>query len=240
MTSAAGRVLVYGGKGALGSSIVSLFREHKWWVGCVDHFANEEADANIFVESSDSWTKQHDAVLQAVSKTLQGDKVDAVICVAGGWVGGNCASADFAHQCDAMWKSSVWTSTIAAGLAAHHLKEGGLLALTGAQAALKPTPGMIGYGLAKAAVHHLVGSLAGAKSGLPKAAAVVALLPVTLDTPANRKAMPKANFGSWTPLGFVAETLFKWTTGSERPSSGSLVQLETKEGNTSLTIASPL
>ncbi|CAN8001201.1 unnamed protein product [Ixodes hexagonus] len=236
--ASAGRVLVYGGKGALGSAIVSLFRQHKWWVGCVDHFANEEADANIFVESSDSWTKQHDAVLQAVSKTLQvRSRTKAGVERRRPHFNSNPRSASSLPARPLLLTYRVWTSAIAAGIAAHHLKEGGLLALTGAQAALKPTPGMIGYGLAKAGVHHLVGSLAGAKSGLPKAATVVAVLPVTLDTPANRNAMPKADFGSWTPLSFVAELLFKWTGGQERPSSGSLVQLETKEGNTTLTTA---
>jgi len=42
-----------------------------------------------------------------------------------------------------MWKQSVWTSVIASSVSAHHLKEGGLLVLTGAQAALKATAGMV-------------------------------------------------------------------------------------------------
>lgn len=52
---------------------------------------------------------------------------------------------------------------------------------------------MIGYGLAKAAVHQLVQSLAAEKSGMPEESTVVALLPITLDTPMNRKWMPKAD-----------------------------------------------
>lgn len=59
--------------------------------------------------------------------------------------------------------------------------------------------------MAKAAVHQLVKSLAAPKSGLPKNATTVAILPVTLDTPMNRKFMPKADFTTWTPLEFVAE-----------------------------------
>lgn len=171
----------------------------------MDHFPNEDADSNVVVQSSEVWTTQHDAVLQGVAKVLNDNKVDALICVAGGWAGGNSSSADFIKNCDSLWKSSVWTSTIAASLASKYLKDGGLLALTGAKAALEGTPGMIGYGMAKAAVHHLVESLAGPKSGLPNNATVVAILPVTLDTPMNRKFMPKADFSSWTPLDFVAE-----------------------------------
>lgn len=64
---------------------------------------------------------------------------------------------------------------------------------------------MIGYGVAKGAVHQLTKSLAKKESGLPKDTLVVAVLPVTLDTPMNRKWMPKADFSSWTPLEYVAE-----------------------------------
>lgn len=104
-----------------------------------------------------------------------------------------------------MWKQSVWSSLISSSLAAAHLKDGGLLTLTGAKAALEPTPGMIGYGMAKAAVHHLTKSLGKSNGGLAKNAAALAILPITLDTPMNRKWMPKADFSTWTPLEFVAE-----------------------------------
>lgn len=95
--------------------------------------------------------------------------------------------------------------TISAAIGANYLKPGGLLALTGANPALKGTPGMMGYGMAKAAVHQLTKSLAGKDSGLPDDSLVVALLPITLDTPMNRKWMPNGDFSSWTPLEFIAE-----------------------------------
>ena len=44
---------------------------------------------------------------------------------------------------DLMWKQSVWSSVISAAVAANHLKEGGLLSLTGANAALEATPGIL-------------------------------------------------------------------------------------------------
>lgn len=79
------------------------------------------------------------------------------------------------------------------------------MALTGAKAALEGTPGMIGYGMAKAAIHQLTKSLAANDSGLPKNSLVVSILPVTLDTPMNRKWMPDADYSTWTPLTFIAE-----------------------------------
>jgi dihydropteridine reductase len=42
-----------------------------------------------------------------------------------------------------MVKQSVWSSVIAAKLAAKFLNEGGVLTLTGAKAALEGTPGLL-------------------------------------------------------------------------------------------------
>jgi len=157
--------------------------------------------------------------------------VDAIFCVAGGWAGGNLNSKDFIKNSHLMLQQSVWSSYIAASLASHFLSDGGLLVLTGAQAALSPTPGMIGYGVAKAAVHQLTKSAAATKGGLPEGARSLAILPVTLDTPMNRKFMTPD--GTWTPLEEVARLLFEWTsTPGASPASGSLVQLITKDGNT--------
>ena len=66
--------------------------------------------------------------------------------------GGNLEAADLIKNCDLMLQQSVWTSYIASSLAPTFLKEEGLLVLTGAQPALKPTPGMIGYGVAKVSI----------------------------------------------------------------------------------------
>jgi len=76
-----------------------------------------------------------------------------------------------------MLAQSVQSSLVSGQLAAKHLNENGLLVLTGANAALKGTAGMIAYGTAKAAVHHLVKSFAAADSGLPAGAHSVGLLP---------------------------------------------------------------
>lgn len=229
------RVIVYGGKGALGSKCVEYFRAKNWWVACVDIAANDQADANVVVNVTESFTEQASQVTNDVSQLLVEQKVDAILCVAGGWAGGSAKAKVLYKNTDLMWKQSVWTSTISSHLATKHLKEGGLLTLAGAKAALAGTPGMLGYGMAKAAVHQLCQSLAGSNSGLPSGSAAVAILPVTLDTPMNRKFMPDADVSTWTPLEYIAELFYKWTTGEDRPASGSLVQLITEAGKTEAT-----
>ncbi|GJJ73872.1 dihydropteridine reductase [Entomortierella parvispora] len=223
-------IVVYGGSGALGRAIVSAFIAKKWSVISVDFFPNQEATSNILLVKNDSLEEQGKRVVNEVK-----EPVDAIVCVAGGWAGGNAASPELFANSELMWKQSVHSSLVAAHLASKSLKAGGLLTLTGAYPAQKGTPFMIGYGMAKAAVHQLVASLAGPDSGLPADAKVNAILPVTLDTPMNRSGMPSADFSSWTPCSEVAETLYAWASKSKSVNSGKLVEIVTKDNKTTYT-----
>ena len=189
-----GKVVVYGGRGGLGLVVVKHLRGLGYWVLSVDIAENEGADSNVLVDPAADWAEQERAVLAGVAAALPaGPSLQAVISVAGGWAGGRVDSQDWIRNADMMWKQSVMSSSIAASLASRHLVEGGLLVLPGARPATAATPGMLGYGMAKAAVHQLVKSLGGPDCGLPARACCLAILPVTLDTPMNRKFMPDAD-----------------------------------------------
>jgi len=229
-----GRALIYGGRGALGSTLVKTFKDNGWWVACVDKAASDVADHSILVEG-ESWVEQEQFVARAVAAGLDGGhQLDAVICVAGGWAGGSPKSKDFIKNAEAMWRQSVWPASISASLATAHLKEGGICVLPGAAPAVQGTPGMAGYGMAKAAVHQLTQSLASEGSGLPKDCVSLAILPVTLDTPMNRKWMKNADTSTWTSLDDLSSILWNWAVGENRPPTGSLVKLVTEDCKTSL------
>eukprot|EP00095_Tigriopus_kingsejongensis_P012096 maker-scaffold702_size109376-snap-gene-0.22 protein:Tk12096 transcript:maker-scaffold702_size109376-snap-gene-0.22-mRNA-1 annotation:"dihydropteridine reductase" len=234
MAAVSQKAIIYGGRGGLGTVLVTHFKSKGWWVCSIDLQANEEANENVLVDPKIDWMSQEALVTGEVQKKLGEDKVDAIINMAGGWAGGAADSKDFIKNCDLMWKQSVWSSAISASLASKHLKDGGLILLPGAKPALEGTPGMIGYGMAKAAIHQLIKSLACEKSGLPAGSSALGLLPITLDTPMNRKWMPDADHTTWTRLDYVAELALKWSSGVDRPSSGNLVQLVTKGGATTL------
>jgi dihydropteridine reductase len=229
------KVLVYGGSGALGSTLVNHFKNKNYWVVSVDIRGNESANENINVNPDDTFKDQESSVIDRLQSMLIDSRLDAVINVAGGWAGGNAQAAEFSKNCDLMWRQSVWSSVISTSIAAKFLSDSGVLTLPGAMVN-KPTPGMIGYGMAKAAVHHLTKSLSNKESGLPANSFVAALMPITLDTPMNRKWMPKADTTTWTPLSFIAELMDKWISEEKsRPQSGSLVGLVTTDNKTSLT-----
>jgi len=48
----ASKVIVYGGKGALGSVLVTHFKQRGDWVISIDLGANDAADANVVIDSS--------------------------------------------------------------------------------------------------------------------------------------------------------------------------------------------
>ncbi len=176
-------------------------------------------------------------VEEKLKSILHEDKLDAIINVAGGWAGGNAEASQFLSNSDLMWKQSVWSSLITSSLASKYLKDSGLVGLPGAAASLNtaPTPGMIGYGMAKAAVHQLTKSLAAPGSGLPNDSFVYALAPIMLDTPMNRKWMPNADHSTWTPLSFINNLIDKWLNNTgDRPPNGSLVKLTTVNNETTL------
>jgi len=58
-----------------------------------------------------------------IDNIVTGFKLDAILCVAGGWAGGNAASKEFVKNSDMMWKQSVWSSILASQMSTRHLKE---------------------------------------------------------------------------------------------------------------------
>jgi NAD(P)-dependent dehydrogenase (short-subunit alcohol dehydrogenase family) len=87
------------------------------------------------------------------------------------------------------------------------------LVLTGSQAVRDGTTAWAkSYGMCKSAVHHLAESVASEKSNIANRR-VVCLLPTMLDTPANRKSMPDADFTKWTPTDVLAGLVLELCKG---------------------------
>lgn len=231
------RVVVYGGKGALGSTLVNHFKTKSWWVCSIDLSENPEADVNVVVKGANLQEQAANVNSEIEKSGIGAEKFDAIFCVAGGWAGGDAANKDFVKNTDLMMKQSIWTSVISANVAAHHLKEGGVLTLAGAEPCLQGTSFMIGYGLSKAAVHQLTASLAQSGGGLPSGAVVQCILPKTLDTPMNRKFMANADFTTWTPMSYITEMFTKWAEDpSSRHPNGALIKILTIDSVTTETV----
>jgi len=253
-------VVVVGGNGSLGRNLISSIKalDHNYRIISVGHNSNTEADSNVIL--SECTGEHYSNALSKLIGELSAEgstPVSAVFCCAGGWRGGSSgvsgglssndlgsaivsARSGFVHSVFEMWDKNVASASFATALSPA-LTDGGLMVFVSSSSSLCPTPSMIGYGLSKAAVNHLVSSLAAevvnrdAHKQTLSGTVVVSLLPGTLDTPSNRDAMPSTDgrYPSWTPLEEVSRRLVLWLiTPATRPSSGALVVVNTTDGVT--------
>ena len=61
----------------------------------IDLVSNDQANHNIILSPQDTWEHQNSTVVSQLKTILGGDLVSAIVCVAGGWAGGNIASDGF-------------------------------------------------------------------------------------------------------------------------------------------------
>jgi NAD(P)-dependent dehydrogenase (short-subunit alcohol dehydrogenase family) len=81
----------------------------------------------------------------------------------------------------------------------------GKIVAVASRAAHEPAPGMAAYAVSKAALVKLVQTLAA--EVLERGVQVNAVAPSTIDTAANRQAMPKADFSTWVTPEDLARTI---------------------------------
>lgn len=145
---------------------------------------------------------------QAINAAHQGLRgLDALINIAGSFRWQTIADGD-SETWDLLYAINLKTAVNASRAAlAHMRKSGGRIINVGANAAAKSGAGMGPYAASKAGVHRLTQSLAEEVKDL--GITVNAVLPSILDTPANRAAMPQANFSKWvTPQALANVILF--------------------------------
>jgi len=109
---------------------------------------------------------------------------------------------------EAQWRINAVTAFLAGREAARQMKpgaRGGRIVHVGSRAALEPPAQKIAYAAAKAAVAAMTRSMAAELR--PAGILVNAVLPDTIDTAANRAAMPGADFSRWTPPAAIADTI---------------------------------
>ena len=142
---------------------------------------------------------------------------NSIICTAGGWLGGSIRDIEGLKGFKKMHAYCTVSALFTAHLASHYLSPKGLLMFTGAKSVyLGPTPGMIGYHIAKTATHAIAQNMATLED-LPKDAVVVTILPETLDTPSNREAMPDVDHSKWARCDHVASIIKMWSDGENVP-----------------------
>ena len=153
-------------------------------------------------------------------------RLDALLNIAGGFQW-ETVEGGRAESWDLLFSQNLKTALYACQGALPYLLESGAgrIVNVGAQSALHGASGFGAYAASKSAVHRLTESLADELK--LRGVTVNAVMPSIIDTPANRREMPKADFDRWVkPADLAAVMLFlasdeaKVVTGALIPVSG--------------------
>jgi len=196
---------VAGGTGGLGRAVALAFLAEGARVSVTFRNPGEFAELQRGAGAGAARLEGHESDVtdeQAARKLVdevrkQEGRLDVLVNAVGGFTGGKPlweANADALDKMLALNLRSGWALARAAApvmIAQGH----GAIVNVAAQAALSPPAGLGAYAASKAAAIALLASLAADLKGTGVRANTI--LPSIIDTPANRKAMPDADFSKW-------------------------------------------
>jgi NAD(P)-dependent dehydrogenase (short-subunit alcohol dehydrogenase family) len=225
-------VIVTGGTGALGRAVVVHllargsrvavpYRDGEGWRS-LQAAAGAGAPLTGLAADLGDPEKARAFVEQAVT-ALGG--LDGLALVAGGWAGGRPFAEAPADEWTRMLRQNLDTAANACRAALPHLEaKGGSVVAVGSHAVLAGGAGMAAYAVSKLALHGLVRVLA--LEYRDRGVRVNAVLPGTIDTPSNRRALPRADRSSWTAPEAIARTVAFLLSPDSAPTTGALVPVD--------------
>ncbi|HEY4933450.1 MAG TPA: SDR family NAD(P)-dependent oxidoreductase [Terriglobales bacterium] len=203
----AGQVaLVTGANGGLGTYVTGrLLVAGATVVGIARSIAAGEAHDSRFYPVSADLTDPEEVRKLITRLAAQFQKIDLLVHVMGGFAGG----ATVAQTDDATWQKMIDLNLNSAFYVLRSVVpvmrdagRGTIIAI-GSRQAVQPAAGVGAYSASKSALVSLVQTVA--LENKDKGIRANVILPGTMDTPANRAAMPKANFEKWVKPEHVAE-----------------------------------
>ena len=225
-------VIVTGGTGALGRALVTRLLEGGTPVAVpwrrVEQWRSLEAAAPsgaplLGFEADLADPKGARLFVEQATSSL--DALDGVALIAGGWAGGATFEAAPADEWDRMLQGNLATVRNVTRAALPHLLEGGGSVVTvGSRAAQAGGADMAAYAVAKSAVHALTRVLA--LENRNRGVRFNSVLPGTIDTPANRSAMPDAETATWTTPEAIARVMAFLLSSESAAVTGALVPVD--------------
>ncbi len=226
-----GRVaVVTGGTGALGQSVVLRFLRDGAAVS-VPWIVPEEWES-LKSRAGDGAARLHGARVDGTDESAfsafvadvlaRSQRIDVLVNTVGGFAGGDLASTSLAE-----WRRMLdlnLTSAVIgcrAVLPAMRAARRGRIVNIASRAVVPPLGGFIAYTVSKSAVIALTQALA--QEERPHGITVNAVLPSTMDTPANRSAMPDADRSGWVTTEAVADVIAYLVSDAAGAVSGATV-----------------
>jgi NAD(P)-dependent dehydrogenase (short-subunit alcohol dehydrogenase family) len=226
-------IVVTGAFGALGRAVCEAAAKQGWRVAALDvaptapkALAEALGPNALLLGGVDLSTSEGAAKAMADVKAKLGG-IDALVNIAGGF-GYQKIAEGGAEIWDRMFAMNLKTALNACKAAVDYLLASGAgrIVNVGANAALRAGTGMGAYAASKSAIHRLTESLADELK--LKNVTVNAVLPSTIDTPANRRDMPDAAFDRWVAPGDLAAVILFLVSQEARAVTGALIPVTGK------------
>ena len=225
--------LITGGTGALGRAVTAAFVEAGAAVAVpyvVDREVPEckeslgaRAETPLFLKANITVEAEVRDVVQAVIQHF--GRIEILLTLVGGYVG----DLPVVELPEATWDQMMNLNLKSAFLCCKHVVpvmqrgSGGRIVTVSSRAAIKVFPGISAYAAAKAGLIAFTETLA--SEVLKDNITVNAILPSVIDTPANRKAMPGADYSTWVKPEEIARVLLFLTSDASREISGATIPI---------------
>jgi NAD(P)-dependent dehydrogenase (short-subunit alcohol dehydrogenase family) len=228
-------LIVTGGTGALGSVVAATLLDAgaRVVVTYIDAEEYKQLSAAI-AKSRDAETVERltganvdltdeDAVESFFARLEKSQpRLDGVVHIAGGFVYAGLGDTTM-RQFDLMWNLNFRSLFLCARAAYGRLKRngGGAIVSIGARPGLQGAAGLSAYAASKAAVINFTQTLA--DEGRGDGIRAFSVLPSIIDTPANRAAMPDADFATWVAPASLARVIRFVLEEESRDMSGAIL-----------------
>jgi NAD(P)-dependent dehydrogenase (short-subunit alcohol dehydrogenase family) len=222
---------ISGGAGNLGRAVTAAFLDAGWRVSVALHHtdAKNALDALKAAHPGRLSTCLLDlskelGAASAITQTVQwGGRLDAVAHLMGGWVGGHPLAETSPGEWEAMLSLNLTSAFLLSRAAIPRMAEGGggSLVFVSSRAAKEKRAGNAAYAVSKSGLLVLAESIA--EEYGDRGVRANAVLPGTMDTPANRRSMPNADFSKWVPPEEVARVILFFASDESAPVNGASV-----------------
>jgi NAD(P)-dependent dehydrogenase (short-subunit alcohol dehydrogenase family) len=224
-------VLVTGADGGLGTYVTQAFLDAGATVVGSSRKIQQAAfsSANFTATSAEIATAEGaQSLLSEVSSRF--GRLDVLAHTVGGFAGGQSIAelddATFQRMFDLNLNSVFYM--LRAALPLLRKSGSGRIIAIGSRAALEPGAGVGAYSASKSAMVSLIRTVALENKDAVMTANVI--LPGTMDTPANRKAMAKADFSKWVQPARVASLMTWLASDAGKDVNGAVIPVYGSEG----------
>src|SRR3954447_4371209 len=216
-------VIVTGGTGGLGAAVTKTLLDLDWRV-VVPWFAERELERvknPERLELVQADLTDPDSAKNVVATA--GDSLRALVNLVGGFAMGDRVHATTVDDFEAQLRLNLRPTYLMSAAAIPVLLDagGGAIVCVSSRAAVQPFAGAAGYITAKRAVLAFVDALH--EEYRDDNIRTNAIMPSTIDTPANRKSMPDADFDSWVKPAEIARVIALLCSDDARVTSGAHV-----------------